>query len=281
VAHGVEVWNLKRRAHIQALRAAQHIFAVSSYTRDRIIQEQNLSLEQVRVLPNTIQPNAFHPGPKPEFLLQRHGIAPRKKVILTVARLADSEQYKGYDQILRALPHVLSRVPEVHYVLVGEGRDRSRVEKLIASLRLAPSVTLAGAVPQSELVDYYNLCDLFAMPSKGEGFGIVYLEALACGKPVLAGNVDGSSEPLQHGRLGALVDPDNLSQIAECLAAILTHKYPLPVLYQPEELRRCAIKAFGFERFSAEVAHQLSTFETERRNRTSPRYLSRCAPIQT
>jgi glycosyltransferase involved in cell wall biosynthesis len=238
-------------------------------------------LDQVRVLPNTIQANAFRPAPKPEFLLQRHGIAPQKKVILTVARLADSEQYKGYDKILRALPHVLSRIPEVHYVLVGEGRDRSRVEKLIASLGLAPFVTLAGAVPQSELVDYYNLCDLFAMPSKGEGFGIVYLEALACGKAVLAGNVDGSSEPLLQGQLGVLVDPDNLNQIAECLIATLTRKYPLPVLYQPEELRRCAIKAFGFERFSAEVAHQLSKFETERRKLTPRRHLSRCAPIQT
>ena len=181
-------------------------------------------------------------------------------MILTVARLADSEQYKGYDQILRALPQVLPAVPEAHYILVGEGKDRGRVEKLIASLGLRPFVTLAGAIPDTELNAYYNLCDLFAMPSKGEGFGIVFLEALACGKPVLAGNVDGSSEPLQHGRTGVLVDPENVSQIAASLIAILTRTYPLPVLYQPEELRQSTIKAFGFERFSAEVTHQLDTF---------------------
>jgi glycosyltransferase involved in cell wall biosynthesis len=264
VAHGVEAWKLKRRAQILALRAADRILAVSSYTRERIIHERSLNPDQVRILPNTIQASAFQPAPKPETLLKRHGIAPQKKVILTVARLADSEQYKGYDQILRALPKVLSAVPESHYVLVGEGGDRGRVEKLIESLGVRAYVTLAGSVPQRELVDYYNLCDLFAMPSKGEGFGIVFLEALACGKPVLAGNVDGSSEPLQHGRLGVLIDPENVNQIADSLIAILTKTYPLPVLYQPEELRRTAINAFGFERFSAEVAHQLSTFQTER-----------------
>ena len=281
VAHGVEAWNLKRRAKIRALRAADRILAVSSFTRERILQEQYLRSDQVRVLPNTIQANAFQPAPKPKFLLTRHGIAPQKKVILTVARLADSEQYKGYDQILRALPQVLSAVPEAHYVLVGEGRDRSRVEQLIKSLGLSSFVTLAGSVPQPELADYYNLCDLFAMPSKGEGFGIVFLEALACGKPVLAGNVDGSSEPLQRGRLGVLIDPENVGQIAESLIAILTKTYPLPILYQPEELRRNAINAFGFERFSAEVAHQLSTFERLQGPNAAPgKYSSRSAPIE-
>ena len=280
VAHGVEAWNLKRRAKIRALRAADRILAVSSYTRERIIQVQCLSSDRVRVLPNTIQANAFQPAPQPDFLLKRHGIAPEKKVILTVARLADSEQYKGYDQILRALPRVLSAVPEAHYVLVGEGRDRARIEKLIMSLGLAPFVTLAGSVPQPELADYYNLCDLFAMPSKGEGFGIVFLEALACGKPVLAGNVDGSSEPLQRGRLGVLIDPENVGQIAESLIAILTKTYPLPILYQPEELRRTAINAFGFERFSAEVAHQLSTFQRERGRNVARANFSRSAPIE-
>ena len=166
-------------------------------------------------------------------------------------------------------------------MLVGEGRDRGRVEKLIKSLGLASFVTLAGSVPQPELADYYNLCDLFAMPSKGEGFGIVFLEALACGKPVLAGNVDGSSEPLQRGQLGVLIDPENVGQIAESLIAILTKTYPLPILYQPEELRRNAINAFGFERFSAEVAHQLSTFERLQGPNAAPgKYSSRSAPIE-
>ncbi len=82
-------------------------------------------------------------------------------------------------------------------------------------------MTLAGYIPEEELNDHYNLCDVFAMPSKGEGFGIVFLEAMACGKPVLAGNKDGSVDALLGGKLGALVDPDDVAQIAETLIAIL------------------------------------------------------------
>src|SRR5207248_1608633 len=115
--------------------------------------------------------------------------------------------------ILRALPAIRREIPDVRYVLVGEGEDRARIETLVRELNLFGVVILAGGVSPRELADYYNLCDVFAMPSKGEGFGIVYLEALACGKPVLAGNGDGSSEPLQNGKVGLLLDADDVDQI--------------------------------------------------------------------
>ena len=261
IAHGVESWNLRDPGRIRGLRGAARIFAVSSYTRSRILDEQALAPERVGILPNAFLPEVFRPGPKPEGLLARHGIAPGKKVVLTVARLSGSEQYKGYDQLLRALPEVLASVPEAHYVLVGDGTDRLRIEQLIRSLGIGRSVTLTGPVTQRELPDYYNLCDLFAMPSKGEGFGIVYLEALACGKPVLAGNADGSRDPLQNGRLGVLVNPDSVPEIAQALVAILKGTYPLRSLYRPAELRARTIDAFGPERFLAELRRQLADFQ--------------------
>ena len=85
-----------------------------------------------------------------------------------------AERYKGYDQIIRALPQILRYVPNARYLLVGTGPDRSRIEKLVAELNLRDAVIFAGHVPDDELADHYNLCDLFAMPSKAEGFGIVY-----------------------------------------------------------------------------------------------------------
>ncbi|QSJ15286.1 glycosyltransferase [Nostoc sp. UHCC 0702] len=249
VAHGIEVWNLQNSNLQTALKHADRILAVSHYTRDRILKEQNLNPDQVVVLPNTFDADNFQIAPKPDSLLKRYGLQAQQPIILTVARLSQSEQYKGYDKILTALPQIRQAIPDVHYVLVGKGDDRTRVEDLIAKFQLQDCVTLAGYVPDAELNSHYNLCDLFAMPSKGEGFGIVYLEALACGKPTLGGNKDGALDALCQGELGALVDPDNTDAIAQTVIQILQGAYPNPLIYQPEALREKVIKQFGFERF--------------------------------
>jgi phosphatidyl-myo-inositol dimannoside synthase len=166
-----------------------------------------------------------------------------------VARLESSEQYKGYDQILRALPTIRAQIPDVHYILVGKGSDRPRIEQTIADLKLQDCVTLAGFIPDEELCDHYNLCDVFAMPSKGEGFGIVYLEALACGKPTLGGDRDGAIDALCNGELGVLVNPDDVDVIAQTLSQMLQKTYPHPLLYQPQALRERVIATFGFKQF--------------------------------
>ena len=116
----------------------------------------------------------------------------------------------------------------------------------------------AGFIPDEELCDYYNLCDVFAMPSKGEGFGIVYLEALACGKPTIGGNQDGAIDALCNGELGVLVDPDNIEQIAQAIVDILQGKHPLPILYQPDLLRQKVIEIYGFDKFKERLALILS-----------------------
>ncbi len=254
VAHGVEAWDLNHRVARLGLLKADLILAVSNYTRQRLLSEQPLQAEQIVILPNTIAREGMRPAAKPDYLMRRHSFTVRNKILLTVARLAEPERYKGYDQILRALPAIRRRIPDVRYVLVGEGEDRARVEGLIRELNLCDAVVLAGGVPPKELADYYNLCDVFAMPSKGEGFGIVYLEALACGKPVLAGNSDGSSEPLQNGRVGLLVDADDVDGIASSLTKVLDQTYPLDALYSPERLREESLEKFGFDAFKEKLA---------------------------
>ena len=119
---------------------------------------------------------------------------------------------------------------------------------------------MTGFVPDSQLADYYNLCDVFAMPSKGEGFGIVFIEALACGKPVLAGNKDGSVDALANGELGALVNPDDLNEIANTLIQILQGIYPNPIMYKPEILRQKTIEYFGFDKFKMTLKKYLEDF---------------------
>lgn len=259
VAHGVEAWGINRPILQTALQHADRILPVSSYTRDRLLQEQRLDPEQFSVLPNTVDTERFRLGPKPTHLLTKYGLAPQQPVILTVNRLCASESYKSYDQVLKALPYIRQQVPNIRYLIVGKGDDRPRLETYIQAHHLDDCVTLGGFVPDAELCDYYNLCDIFAMPSKLEGFGIVYLEAMACGKPVLGGNQDGAIDALCGGRLGVLVDPDDIPALANTLVQILQKKHPNPLLYHSEALRQSVIDTYGIAVFRQKISKLLVT----------------------
>ena len=215
--HGIEAWQRPSRVTAAAVQSAEVVTAVSRYTRHRFLQWSEIAPDRVRVLANTVEAR-FQPGPKPLALIERHGLAGRR-VALTVSRLAASERYKGHDRVIAAMPAVLRRVPDAVYLIAGDGDDRTRLEGLVASAGLATSVSFAGAVLDRELPDYYRLADTFVMPSTGEGFGIVFLEAAATGLPVIAGNRDGSVDALADGVLGILVDPDNPEALADALVA--------------------------------------------------------------
>jgi glycosyltransferase involved in cell wall biosynthesis len=257
VAHGVDAWNIQKPMLQTALLHADRILAVSHYTRDRLLREQPLDPEKVVVLPNTFDAQRFQASSKPTALLQQYGLKPDQPVILTVCRLAADEQYKGYDRILEAMPRIRQTIPNVHYLIVGKGNDQHRVQQMIVDLQLENCVTLAGFVPDEELCDHYNLCDIFAMPSKGEGFGIVYLEAMACGKPVVGGNQDGAIDALCQGQLGALVNPDDVEEIAQTLIRILQGTDSNRLIYHPAQLRQKVIDIYGFNRFQHTLADLL------------------------
>lgn len=259
VAHGVEAWHLRHLYRRKALEKADLVLAVSRYTRECLIQH-GLDPRRVEILPNTFSPRRFSILPKPARLLSKYDLEFDTPVILTVCRLAEAERYKGYDQIVRALPQILRVLPNARYLLVGAGPDRPRIEKLVSDVGVAHAVILAGFIPDEELAEYYNLCDVFAMPSKAEGFGIVYLEALACGKPVLAGNRDGSCDALADGELGILVDPDDTDQIARELILVLRRQHQHQLIFQPELLRQRVTELFGFDVFRKTVEQRLNRF---------------------
>ena len=260
VAHGIDAWNLNSRSRRKALQNADLVLAVSHYTRDWLVEKIGVDSRRVQILPNTFSPERFTIGTKSHRLLQKYGLTSRTPVILTVCRLAGAERYKGYDQMIRALRQILRAVPDTRYLLVGTGPDLLRIEKLAAEQGVQDAVVLAGFVPDEELCEHYNLCDLFAMPSKAEGFGIVYLEALACGKPVLAGNKDGSRDALNDGELGLLVDPDDTNEIAAESIRVLRREHSHPNLFGPELLRQRVTDLFGFETFKRTVADRLRPF---------------------
>jgi phosphatidyl-myo-inositol dimannoside synthase len=253
LVYGVDAWDVSNPIQRKALREANKIISIGTFTRDRIIKEQNIDIEKFSLLPVTFDSERFKPGPKPEYLLHRYGLNSDQPVILTVARLAKSDGYKGYDKIIAALPSLVKVFPNIHYVIAGKGDDQARIEKLVKDLNVHQYVTLAGFIPDSELADHYNLCDAFAMPSKGEGFGIVYLEALSCGKPVLGGNQDGAIDALCFGKLGVLVDPDDIDEISDALLEIFQGTSSNTILYDSQELRQQVISIFGFDQFSKKL----------------------------
>ncbi len=255
IVYGTEVWDVQESLKIKALQAANQIISISSYTRERLINEQKISLEKISLLPVTFDADRFKISSKPYYLLKRYGLQVQQPIILTVGRLSSFDRYKGYDQILKSLPKIRHEIPNIHYILVGKGDDRPRIEQLISQLNLQECVTLAGFVADDELCDHYNLCDVFAMPSKGEGFGIVYLEALACGKPTVGGNQDGAIDALCQGELGALVNPDDVEAIAKTLIQILQGTYPNSLLYEPELLREKVIERFSVQQFNQTLSN--------------------------
>ncbi len=257
IAHGVEAWNITNLKRQKALQYADKILAVSNYTRERLLTEQDLDPSKVTLLPNTFNCDRFTIKPKPTYLLDKYQLTPDQPVILTVNRLSSRESYRGYDRIIEALPYIRQHIPNVHYMIVGKGDDRDRLEKSIIQQNLQDAVTLAGFISDAELPAYYQLCDLFAMPSKLEGFGIVYLEALASGKPVLGGNQDGARDALGQGELGVLVNPDDVTEIGKTIVEILKRSHEHSLLYHPQKLREKVIQKFGLDVFQNTLANLL------------------------
>jgi len=220
--HGGEAWQKPSEGIRWAVRRAALITAVSRYTRRRFLQWANVRPEKVLVLPNTYE-EKFKPGPKPEYLIKRYGLE-NKTILLTVSRLSSQEKYKGHERILRLMPKLIQRSPDLVYVIAGEGDDRKRLEAVASENHLDGCVRFVGKVDESELPDLYRMADLFVMPSTGEGFGIVFLEAAACAIPVIGGNRDGSLDALREGNMGRLIDPEEPAELGRAILDTLSSK---------------------------------------------------------
>jgi len=198
------------------------------------------------ILPDCVDLSTFTTGEKSQSLLMRYGLEGRI-VIITLGRLAAEERYKGIDEVLQILPSLAQAVPNIAYLVVGDGSDRARLEQKARQLGLEERVIFAGRISEEEKPDHYRLADAYVMPSSGEGFGIVFLEALACGIPVIGSKIDGSRDALLDGRLGILVNP---TDAAELRAAILQ---TLAVKDEGAKDRRNSVEYFSTDRFRQRV----------------------------
>ena len=219
LTYGKEVWEPLPLKYQKALQQASAIWTISRYSRDHLCQANQINPKFVEFLPCCVDGEVFTPGEKNSALVEKYNLA-GARVLMTVARLWSGDIYKGVDVTIRALPAIAQAFPNVKYLVIGRGDDQPRLAKLAKDLGVADRLVFAGFVPTEQLVEHYRLADAYIMPSQ-EGFGIVYLEAMACGVPVLSGDADGSADPLQDGRLGWRVPHRNPEAVAAACQEIL------------------------------------------------------------
>jgi len=246
VAHGIEVWRPFGWLERRALRQAHRILCVSEYTRRQMLRfDPRLDRTRLVIVPNTFDPGLLAPTGRAQAV--KSGSDPR---ILVVSRLTRADAYKGFDTLIEAMPRVLRQYPAAQLRIVGGGDDERRLRDLVQALHLEGTVHFAGIVNDAALSREYAACDLFALPSRKEGFGLVYLEAMAHGKPCLAARAGGAPEVV-NSEVGALVEYGNTDQIAVAVADLVRHpRDPAAIIRRAEQ--------FAFPAFKRHLAAALA-----------------------
>lgn len=229
LVHGfdlVEYWRQSRLDHLTSaliLKDATLIFANSEYTKSVVLGRFGGAEGKVTVINPGVDPDMFKPGLDTSAIKQKYGIGD-DRVILTVGRLVPK---KNHDHVLRALPEVLQKIPNLKYLIVGSGPEEAQLKEVARQLGISKQVIFTGAIEHASLPPYYCLSNVFVMPScvaadNFESFGIVFIEASACGKPVIGSKTGGISDAVVDGVTGLLVEPDDPKKIAQALIRLLT-----------------------------------------------------------
>ena len=261
VLYGIEVWGDLSTAKRDALKGAARLASITQFTLDATVKRHSLGDISAVILPPTLPKQSTssattNPGPSPES---------QPPVVLTVGRLAASERYKGHDAILEAWPSIVSRVPDAVYWIVGEGDDRQRLESKARELGIAGTVRFLGSVSPQDLAVCYDRCRVFAMPAltdlngpvpRGEGFGIVFLEAMARGKPVIGPLAGAPAEFIRSGEHGLLVDPESPAAVGGAIVELLSD--PARARAMGIAARQWVDREFSFESFCGRLREALA-----------------------
>jgi phosphatidylinositol alpha-1,6-mannosyltransferase len=229
----------------RVLGSATRLIANSHNTAGILCNEWNVPQERIVVLHPGVDTQRFKPAPKNATVRERLGWSERP-VVLTVGRL---QKRKGHDMLIRALPAIRERIPDILYSIVGDGEERASLERLTDELGVRPCVQFRGEPSDDQLVECYQQCDLFVLPNREvngdiEGFGMVLIEAQACGKPVIAGASGGTKETMLVKTTGKVVRCDEPHELVATTAQLL--EQPCLIRQMGIEARRWAVDSFDW-----------------------------------
>jgi glycosyltransferase involved in cell wall biosynthesis len=235
-AHGIELWDNPGRINRMLLRWVDFYWAVSAFTAQRIQELYRIRPQQCLLLNNALDPAISGPMALTEKRTARRTLglpADNTPILFTLARLQSTERYKGYDQVIRAMAILKTVNPELIYCIGGkyDEQEKISIEEVARQFGLEKQVRLLGFVDDASVALWYRAADVYVMPSRREGFGLVFIEAMRFGLPVIAGDGDGSRDALLQGKLGQLVNPLDEQEIAEAIQRVLQH----PENYKPDQ----------------------------------------------
>jgi len=223
--YGVDAWaTAKRRGEAWGIARTDFMISSSRFTADRFSQWSGYDRSRALTMRHAVDRTRFTPGPRRPDLVERYGIE-GKTVLMGLGRLDANDRYKGFDEVMAAMAGPLARRQDLRYLVVGDGSDRARLEATARALGIADRVIFTGFVPDAEKTDHYRLADCFLLAGWGEGFGIALIEAVACGIPAIASNLDASAEAMGDGRVGQIVDPTDIPALAAAIERALAQPH--------------------------------------------------------
>jgi phosphatidyl-myo-inositol dimannoside synthase len=249
ISHGVEVWQRLPALRRRALLQSDVLMAPSRYTIKQMVEVQGAARVKTRRVAWPLSPSFLQMAENQKLPVPP--AFPGGLVVLTVARLIAAENYKGVDHLIRAVAQLVPKLAAVHLVVVGGGDDLPRHQELAAELGIAARVHFFDALCSAETAACYAHCDVFALPSTGEGFGFVFLEAMAFAKPVIGAAAGGVTDIVEDGLNGLLVAPGNVGQLGQALERLLTSESLRAQLgHRGAEIVR---SKYRFEQFRSEL----------------------------
>jgi len=244
--HGIELATAGQAGRARALRGARILLANSEFTAASLRRAFPDLGERVRVVPLCIDPDKVA-----RWEASARPIASREPAALIVGRMWSEERGKGHDELISVWPTVRARFPTAELWIVGSGDDRARLEAKASELGVARGVRFLGRVSDAELGELYRRASLFAMPSRQEGFGLVYAEAMWHGLPCLGSTEDAAGQVIADGETGVLVPYGDVAAIGDAIVALLGD--PVRTAKLGEAARRRALAHFSYDRFSRDL----------------------------
>lgn len=251
--YGIEIPKRKTFFSNLLISSAFKIITISYFSKKLILENFDIP-DKIFFLPSHINEDKYKIKPINNKILEKYNLR-NKKIILSLSRLSSNE-FKGQDRVALSLKEVLKKEQNIVYVIAGPGRDERLNKILSENPQINNKIVRIASVTEYEKIDLYNLSDIFILPSKFEGFGIVFIESLACGLKVIASDGYGCREGLLNGDIGTLIDPDSTKDIAKAIIKELN----IPNTKESRiELRNKAIEIYGKKNWNRRIDNLIIT----------------------